>query len=140
MEHPSSAENLPGDVCRASRHGLRILVADDDPDTTEAMCLLLKCWGYTVLWTARDGPTALALAEANEPDLILLDIGLPQLDGWTLVRQLRNGPRGQRPFVIALTGYGMAEDYAHSARAGVNMHLVKPVDPNKLKESLARLQ
>jgi CheY-like chemotaxis protein len=122
-----------------ARHGLRVLLADDDRDSIDSMAMLLNCWGHTVPWVARDGATALALAEANEPDVILLDIGLPGLDGWAVVRRLRSRPHGRRSFVIALTGYGMAEDYAQSQQAGVDRHLVKPIDPLALKELLATL-
>lgn len=109
----------------------RILVVDDDQDTRESLRTLLELNGHTVE-EAADGETALKLAAATDPEIVFLDIGLPQIDGCVLARRIRATDAGRRCRLIALTGYGMAEDRARTQAAGFAVHLVKPVEPDEL--------
>jgi CheY-like chemotaxis protein len=120
--------------------GLRILIVDDSADTTEMAALALAVHGYQVR-TAPDGPTALRMVQEQRPDVILLDIGLPQVDGWEVARRLREltGPEAKPPVLIAISGYGGAEIAQCSQAAGINLHLVKPVDMDELRQLLSRL-
>src|SRR6266852_1961246 len=89
----------------SGRTGLRILIVEDDADTADSMAILLRLYAYDVL-VACDGVTALQMALEKQPDVVLLDIGLPKLDGWELARQLRSQISGKRPLLIAISGYG----------------------------------
>lgn len=113
----------------------RILVVDDSRDSAESLALLLKVFGYEVL-TAYDGMAALAAAEAYQPEVVLLDIKLPKLDGYEVARKLRQQPGLKEALLIALTGYGLEEDRQRSQAAGFDLHLVKPVDPKTLESVL----
>ena len=90
---------------------LRVLVVDDCPDTTATMAILLRLWGHQV-WVAHDGLSALAAARACRPDVVLLDVGLPGMTGWELARHLRHLPGLERALLVAVTGYGSAEEQA----------------------------
>jgi two-component system CheB/CheR fusion protein len=92
------------------------------------MAVLLRLSGHEVQ-TAHDGPAAIEAAQIFHPRVVLLDIGLPQLDGYEVARRLREWPEMQNAVFIALTGYGRAEDQRLSKQAGFDHHLVKPVDP-----------
>jgi CheY-like chemotaxis protein len=119
--------------------GVRVLVVDDNIDSAESMALLLSLDGHEVR-TAFDGPDALAVAEAFQPEVVLLDIGLPGMDGYEVAKQMRNLPGLQKALMIAVTGYGQADDRARSKAAGFDHHLVKPVDPEILSALLATLR
>jgi len=106
--------------------GRRILVADDNEDSAESLARYLRMNGNTVE-TAHDGPTALQAAEAFRADVILLDIGMPGLDGHAVARRIREQPWGRGVVLIALTGWGQLEDRRRSLEAGFDGHLVKPV-------------
>ncbi len=107
------------------QHG-RILIVDDNVDMAHGLARLLKLLGNDVR-TAHDGPNAIAEALAFRPGFILLDIGLPGMDGYQVARQLRQ--KGfQDAVIIAISGYGQEEDRLRSREAGFNHHLVKPVD------------
>ena len=115
---------------------LRVLIADDNTDAAESLALLLKLWGYTV-YVARDGPEALEMARVYRPGVVLLDLGLPEMDGYEVARHLRGvGPGG--PVLWALTGYGQEEDLRRCHDAGFDRHLLKPVDPEALEVLLAQ--
>jgi CheY-like chemotaxis protein len=116
---------------------LRVLVVEDDPDGAEIMRLLLRLYGHRVE-VAEDGPAALAAARRFGPDVVLLDIGLPGMDGYEVARRLRDVPEGKPPLLVAVTGYGGDGDRALSERAGIQLHLVKPVDPEELQALLTR--
>jgi len=119
--------------------GLRILVVEDNPDGAESMAEILQMYGHEV-GIAGDGPTALKMAPMFKPDVVLLDIGLPKMNGWDVARQL-SAPRPlETPFIIAVTGYGRKEDRQHSAETGINLHLLKPVDPIELQAILERFR
>jgi PAS domain S-box-containing protein len=110
---------------------LRVLVVDDSPDVVETLGDMIEIWGHEVR-TARSGPTALVEAESFGPDVALLDIGLPGMDGYELAGRLQGGP-----MLVAITGYGTPEARQRSAEAGFDHHLVKPVDPDQLNEILS---
>jgi CheY-like chemotaxis protein len=105
----------------------RILVVDDNVDAANGLAMLLKILGHEVE-TAYDGPAALALARVRRPDIILLDLGLPGMDGYRVADELRHEGLCKETVLIALTGYGQEEDVRRSRSAGFDHHLVKPVD------------
>jgi len=110
---------------------LRILVVDDNRDSAETLSMLLELMGNE-LSVAYDGEQALAMANDIKPDVILLDIGLPKLNGYEVARQIRNEPWGGNPILIAITGWGQTEDKDLSRESGFDHHLVKPVDHDHL--------
>jgi CheY-like chemotaxis protein len=95
------------------------------------MVRLLELYGHQV-WAAHDGPTAIELARSHHPRFILLDIGLPGLDGYQVARQLRRERCGKDAVIIAVSGYGQAGDRRRSSEAGFDHHLVKPIEPEAL--------
>ena len=118
---------------------LRVLVVDDNHDAADSLALLLKCWGYAPA-VAYDGPAALALAAAEPPPVALLDIGLPGMDGCEVARRLRTLPGTARALLVAVTGHGQEEDVRRCYEAGIDLHLIKPIDPEELRATLqARL-
>ena len=118
----------------ATRH--RILVVDDNVDSTESLKLLLQLEGHDVR-AALDGHTAIAAAMAFLPQVILLDIGLPDMDGLEVARHLRKLPETKRALLIALTGYARPEDRQHSLDAGFDHHVAKPLDFERLRALIA---
>jgi two-component system, sensor histidine kinase len=118
---------------------LRILVVEDHVDSAKSMAALLRMYGHHVQ-IALNGADALEFAHAYEPDVVLLDIGLPGMDGWTLAGHLGELPYKKRPFMIALTGYGEEEAKKRSVEAGIDLHLLKPVEPELLRSILSRFQ
>jgi CheY-like chemotaxis protein len=120
------------------QRALRILIVEDQPDVADSQALLLSLEGHEIE-VAPDGLTALEKARAREPDVVLLDIGLPGMDGYEVARRLQALPNGRRPFIIAVTGYGHEEQRNRSAEAGIDVHLLKPADPELLLRLLERL-
>lgn len=118
-------------------HSLRVLLVEDDPDVAESLLMLLELFGHQVS-VARDGPTALRLASADVPDLILVDVGLPGMDGCELARRARRMPELRGVWLVAVTGFGSDEDQRRTRAAGFDLHLVKPMDPADLRELLDR--
>jgi PAS domain S-box-containing protein len=118
--------------------GRRVLLVDDNRDSADTLAMLLRLLGHDVR-TAYEGRQALAVAGAYQPDLVLLDIGLPGLNGYEVAAQLRAMPRMGRAVLVALTGYGSEEDRRQARAAGFNQHMVKPVDLDALRELLASL-
>jgi CheY-like chemotaxis protein len=114
----------------------RVLVVDDCPDTTATLQLLLRFWGHEAR-VAHDGPAALALAAAFRPDVVLLDLGLPGMDGYEVARRLRERTDSGRLLVVVLSGYGRDEDRRRSLEAGCDLHWVKPPDSELLRRLLA---
>jgi CheY-like chemotaxis protein len=110
---------------------LSILVVEDSADTAETYAVLLGLHGDGVR-LARTGSEALAACRETPPDVILLDIGLPGMDGWEVARQIRQLPIATMPFLIAVTGYGQDKDKRRSAEVGIDLHLTKPVAPDEL--------
>jgi CheY-like chemotaxis protein len=115
---------------------LCVLVVDDGPDTAETWCILLAQWGHRPL-AAYDAAAAWAVAKSEKPDVVLLDIGLPRMDGWELGRRLRAEPALAGIQLIAVTARHTEADHEKSAAAGFLGHLVKPVDPELLRGVLA---
>jgi CheY-like chemotaxis protein len=116
--------------------GQRILVVDDNQDAAETLAILLRTQGHEI-HLAYDGVAALELARRLQPDVVLLDIGLPKMDGYEVARRLRQRPGLKQPLVIALTGYGQEEDRRRSREAGCDYHLIKPVDPDRLRKLIS---
>jgi PAS domain S-box-containing protein len=114
-----------------------ILVVDDNRDSAESLAMVLRVHGHRVE-TRNDGPSALVAVRERRPDVVVLDIGLPQMDGYEVARQLRAMSCGEEMLLIALTGYGQSEDKQRSLDAGFNHHLVKPVDPGVLEKLITR--
>ncbi|HEV3439035.1 MAG TPA: PAS domain S-box protein [Gemmata sp.] len=116
----------------------RILVADDNLDGAESMAEMLRCVGDEV-WTANDGLEAVAATEAFRPEIILMDIGMPRLNGLDATRRIREQPWGKVVAIIALTGWGQDGDRERSREAGCDGHLVKPVNLTDLEKMLAEV-
>jgi signal transduction histidine kinase/DNA-binding response OmpR family regulator len=134
------ADALAGDEAERARNDSRrrILVVDDNVDAAKSLSMLLRMRGHeTEVYF--DGPSALEHAEAFRPDLVLLDIGLPGMDGYEVARCMRQNETLRRTMLAALTGYGRAEDHKLSEAAGFDHHLVKPVQMKQLDELLAGL-
>jgi CheY-like chemotaxis protein len=112
--------------------GRRILVVDDDADGREAMRTLLELWGHTVA-EAGNGESAIEIAVSMQPEVILLDLAMPTVDGFEVARRIRAGAGGERPFMIALTGYGTGDDVDQARAAGCDAHVLKPCDPDELR-------
>jgi len=113
----------------------RVLVVDDNVDATDMLVMMLQMFGHEVK-AAYSGQAALATAVEYEPDFVLLDIGLPDMNGYEVAQQLRREPQIKNVRLIAMTGYGQDADRQRSIEAGIDLHLVKPVDPKKLQELL----
>jgi PAS domain S-box-containing protein len=120
---------------RAGRR-LRILVVEDNLDAAESLRMLLELFGHEVE-VAHTGPEGVQTALQWRPDVVLCDIGLPGLDGYGVVSELRRNPATAAARVIALTGYGSDDDRRRSRQAGFDQHLTKPVDPETLKDVVA---
>jgi CheY-like chemotaxis protein len=116
----------------------RILVADDNQDAADTLAMILKVIGNDVR-TANDGLQAVNTAADFQPSVILLDIGMPELNGYEACQRIRQQPWGKNIILIALTGWGQDEDKRRSEEAGFDHHLVKPVDPLVLEKLLATL-
>lgn len=109
---------------------------EDHPEVAAAQALLLRALGYQVQ-TATDGATAIEMAKSLGPDIAVVDIGLPGLDGYEVAESLRNNPDTAGIRLIALTAYGSAEDRKRSQRCGFEAHLVKPASLDQLRLALA---
>ena len=116
----------------------RILVADDNADALETLATVLELGGHEV-FSAANGSLALESAERHLPEVALLDIGMPLLDGYEVARRIRAQAWGKRITLVALTGWGQDSDRRRSQEAGFDSHLVKPLDLDKLTQLLARL-
>ena len=117
----------------------RILVVDDNVDIADSLAMMLEMMGNEVR-TAHDGLEGVAAAAAYRPDMILLDIGMPKLNGYDTASRIRQQPWGRNVLLVAQTGWGQEEDKRRSKEAGFNFHMVKPVDPTALEELLAGLE
>ncbi|HEX5611759.1 MAG TPA: PAS domain S-box protein, partial [Burkholderiales bacterium] len=124
---PESLEEAP------LRSGVsrRVLVVDDNVDAANSMATILRLFGHQVQ-CVYDGPAALTEADSFQPEVIVLDIGLPGMDGFEVAKRLRTRPVFRKTPIIAVTGYGQEEDRRHSREAGFTEHLAKPVDPELL--------
>jgi CheY-like chemotaxis protein len=113
----------------------RLLVVDDNRDAGRTMAILLQLQGYEVR-TASDGLQALDIVAEFQPEVILMDIGMPNLDGYEATRRIRQMPEGKDAFIVAVTGWGRPSDSQQSADAGCSAHLVKPVEFAELQRLL----
>ncbi|HWI16788.1 MAG TPA: ATP-binding protein [Vicinamibacterales bacterium] len=129
------AERPQGPVEPGERSALKILVADDSQDGADSLAFLLKAAGHEV-FTAYDGRTAIALAEQHRPDVVLLDIGMPEVSGYDVARAIRREAWGRSMRLVALTGWGQAEHRRRSLEVGFDDHLVKPVELDVLENVL----
>jgi CheY-like chemotaxis protein len=108
-----------------------VLVVDDNEDSAGSLALLLRLTGHEAR-TAADGLEAVERAEGFRPELILMDLGLPRLNGYEACRRIREKPWGAEVVIVACTGYGMEADRKKTQEAGFDQHLLKPVDPKEL--------
>ena len=138
-ELATSREEITMSSSAARSPARRILVVDDNRDAAEMLAEMLATVGHQVV-VAHDGPEALVALESYDPDLAILDIGLPAMDGYELARRIHN--RGGRPKLrlLAMTGYGQADDVAKSREAGFAEHLVKPVDVRAVIAAIDRTE
>lgn len=118
--------------------GRRILVADDDQDSAESLAMLFQMMGHDVR-SALNGLEAVDVAANFRPDLIVLDIGMPGLDGYEVCRRIRQQPWAQAVVIAALTGWTRDEDKDRSQEAGFDHYLVKPIDPQALTDLVGRI-
>jgi CheY-like chemotaxis protein len=134
-----AAGRRASDRYAASRPGeFGVLIVDDNRDATDSMAMLLKMEGYDVR-VAYDGQQALDAVGNSRPDVILLDIGLPGMDGFQVAQRVRADPDNRAIVIVAVSGYGQEEHRARSNQAGCDHHLVKPIEPAIVSELLASL-
>ena len=131
----SAAAPIPN-ATAATGIGRRILVADDNQDAADSLAMILEMSGHDVR-VARDGRAALAMAQTFRPDAALLDIGMPQLNGYEVAQALRQEPWGAGMTLIALTGWGQESDRQKAIDAGFDRHLTKPIDPDALESLMS---
>jgi len=120
----------------ASGIALRVLVVDDNVDAAESHAMLLKALGHTV-HTAYGGSAAVLEAQSFKPDVVLLDLDMPEVDGFETARQLRALPVGGQATLVAVTGWGQADQQRRTQAAGFDFHLIKPVEMGTLRDTLA---
>ena len=113
----------------------RVLIVEDNQDAGEMYRVLMELAGYEVL-VAVNGTQGLELLKTARPDVALVDIGLPGMDGYELAQRFRAEPDGKGVLLVALTGYGSPTDRDRSRQAGFDLHLIKPVDPDILTSLL----
>jgi CheY-like chemotaxis protein len=138
------ADNQKADVdttaaMTPSKQGFRILVVDDNHDSALSLAMMLSIMGHETR-TAHDGESAVASAESFLPEVVLLDIGLPKLNGYEVAQRIRKHAWGASMFLIAVTGWGQDEDRERSSQVGLNVHMVKPVEPAALERLFAELR
>jgi CheY-like chemotaxis protein len=121
------------------RGGRRILVVDDSTDSADSLAEMLRLLGYEVR-CAYDGLEAVAGADRFQPDMVLMDIGLPRLNGFDAGRRIRELEHGKNLVLVALTGWGQENDRRRSREAGFDHHLVKPVDFGTLSALLTKIE
>src|SRR5262249_15776824 len=115
--------------------GIRILVVDDNHDVADSLALWLE-WSWFEVRVAYEGNEALRIASDFRPDGIVLDIGMPGMDGYEIARKLRAMPHGERLTIVAASGFGQKQHQERSSKAGCDCHLTKPIDPARLSETL----
>jgi PAS domain S-box-containing protein len=138
VRHTAQTAGQPEEVAATATHRRRILVADDNVDAADSLRQVLELLGNEVT-TANDGMEAVEVAEAFRPELIMLDIGMPKLNGYQACRRIRELDWGKRATIIAMTGWGQDEDKRQALETGFDQHLVKPVDTEALEKLLVSL-
>jgi len=135
-EHaPELAAAQAAGLATPPTHALTVLLADDNRDAVDVLAELLRLDGHTV-YTANDGLQAMALAGQLQPDVLVLDIGMPGRNGYEVARHVRAQPWGSRPLLIAATGWGQEDDRQKALAAGFDLHLTKPFDPLALSAAI----
>ena len=137
VEEAGGEEQAAGGAASAGKRK-RVLVVDDNVDAAESLAAILRLSGHE-LRSAYGGPAALEEARSFRPQAVLLDLGLPGLNGYEVARQLRADPLTSACLLVAVSGYGQPEDQARSREAGFNHHLTKPPDLEALGERRLRL-
>ena len=135
---PAAASNGAPKAEAGTPAARRVLVVDDNVDSAESLAMLLRLGGHEIE-TAYDGLQAVEAAERFKPDLVLLDIGLPGIDGYDAAARIREASGGRELVLVAITGWGQEEDRRRSREAGFDAHLTKPVDMAALSRLLAEL-
>ncbi len=133
-----AAPEAPADAspsARATPRPRRVLVVEDSADARQSLRMLLELAGHEVE-TSEDGPAGLAQVDTFHPDVALIDLGLPGMDGYTVAQELRQRPETKSIRLVAVTGYGQAEDRRRALAAGFDLHVTKPVDASMLEEML----
>jgi signal transduction histidine kinase len=137
---PSTASALPPEPPDQSaadaNDARRILIVDDHGDVRDTLRELCEAWGHRVE-AARDGHAGVEMALEQQPEIALIDIGMPGIDGYEVARRIRSDERGRRIRLIALTGYGSEDQRTEALAAGFDLHLIKPVDPSRLADLLS---
>jgi PAS domain S-box-containing protein len=136
---PSGPEVLPAGRLKASQPHRRVLIVDDNEDALAAVAEFLELEGHQT-WIAHDGLQAIEIAKTTELDVILMDIGMPGLDGIETAKRIRALPGCERLRIAALTGWGQVSDRARTREAGLDWHLVKPINTTFLSELIAKLE
>jgi signal transduction histidine kinase/ActR/RegA family two-component response regulator len=137
VAQPQDADDAVSNGIVTKNHArLRVLIVDDNVDAAESLATILRLQGNEVM-SASDGHEALRIAESARPDVVILDIGLPGLDGYEVARRIRAHPWGAAMLLVALSGWGQPEDKRRSVEAGLSHHLVKPVNPFDIEQLLA---
>jgi CheY-like chemotaxis protein len=135
-EESMAAENERSE--QEARSPVRALIVDDNIDAAATLSLLLQLAGHTT-FLAHDGPEALKAAAEFKPDVVLLDLGLPGMDGFEVARAMRRMPEVGHPVLVAVTGWGGPDDRARTKQAGFDEHLTKPVDISMIELLLTAL-
>jgi CheY-like chemotaxis protein/anti-sigma regulatory factor (Ser/Thr protein kinase) len=135
IEAPAAARARPAPP--APVRSRDVLIVEDNPDARETLKRILELEGHRVR-IAADGVAALEAVRSAPPEVALIDIGLPRMDGYELARQIRALPGDKHPYLVAVTGYGLPEDRRRTREAGFDVHLVKPVEASALAAVLAR--
>lgn len=133
-----SVSSTPAETTNSERCGKHILVVDDNLDASKMLSRVVQAMGFEVA-TSGDGKEAIEMAEDFQPELILMDLGMPRMNGYEAARFIRQQPWGKQIILVALTGWGQDVDRRKSKEAGFDHHLVKPADPEELRQLLASL-
>jgi signal transduction histidine kinase/ActR/RegA family two-component response regulator len=135
MVTPDASARLLDADARPAAASRRVLVVEDSPDARDSLRLLLELAGHRVE-TSEDGPAGLAKVDVFRPQVALIDLGLPGMDGYAVAREMRGRPETRAIRLVAVTGYGQAEDRRQALAAGFDLHVTKPVDPSMLDHML----
>jgi CheY-like chemotaxis protein len=134
----ADVDTIAASPVKPASQRFRILVVDDNHDSALSLAMMLSIMGHDTR-TAHDGESAVETAESFLPEVVLLDIGLPKLNGYEVAQRIRAKAWGKSMFLIAVTGWGQEEDRQRSSEVGLNVHMVKPVEPAALERLLAEL-
>jgi CheY-like chemotaxis protein len=135
----SNGDSSSGSRFKSGHTTRRVLIVDDNRDSVDSLAKLLKLTGHEVE-TALDGMSGLRTAQMYQPEIIFLDIGLPEISGYEIARRLREDPSLAKVTLIAMTGYGQEEDRRKALEAGFDGHMIKPAEPADVEKLLAGFQ